>query len=53
MEKSKSPKYPCKNCKYFNACGDNTRTMPCKGRALKTDNATTFYRYKVRQITGV
>ena len=28
----KQPKYPCRNCKYFKACGDNTRTMPCKGR---------------------
>ena len=28
----KQPKYPCRNCKYFNACGDNMRTMPCEGR---------------------
>lgn len=27
-------KYPCRGCKYFTACGENTRTAPCKGRAL-------------------
>lgn len=26
---------PCKNCKYFNACGDEERTMPCSGRSEK------------------
>ena len=24
----------CKNCKYFNACGDKTRTMKCDGFEL-------------------
>ena len=31
------PKYPCRNCVYFAACGENTRTMPCSGRVTKTD----------------
>ena len=30
------PKYPCRNCIYFDACGDNTRTMPCYGRQTKS-----------------
>ncbi len=30
-------KYPCRNCVYFAACGDNMRTMPCKGRTTKTE----------------
>lgn len=30
------PKYPCRNCIYFKACGDNTRTMPCYGRETKS-----------------
>lgn len=29
------PKYPCRNCKYFNACGEKSRTMPCEGRETK------------------
>ena len=29
------PKYPCRNCKYFDVCGSNTRTEPCYGRELK------------------
>lgn len=28
-------KYPCRGCKYFNACGNTNRTMPCKGRETK------------------
>ena len=31
-------KYPCRNCIYFKACGDNTRTMPCKGRQTKSQH---------------
>lgn len=27
-----SVKRPCINCKYFKACGETTRTMPCAGR---------------------
>ena len=29
-------KYPCRNCVYFNTCGDSARTMPCEGRTTKT-----------------
>ena len=28
-------KYPCRNCVYFSACGDSTRTETCKGRKTK------------------
>lgn len=27
--------YPCRNCIYFEACGDKERTVPCKGRVTK------------------
>lgn len=27
--------YPCRNCKYFDACGNTNRTVPCEGRELK------------------
>lgn len=30
-------KHPCRNCVYFKACGDNARTMPCKGRQTKSE----------------
>lgn len=30
-------KYPCRNCSYYNACGDFDRTEPCKGRVVKTE----------------
>ena len=30
------PQHPCRNCIYFKACGENTRTMPCKGRVTKS-----------------
>ena len=30
-------KYPCRNCIYFKACGDNMRTEPCKGRKTKSE----------------
>ena len=29
--------YPCRNCVYFNACGETTRTAPCDGRRTKTE----------------
>ena len=29
--------YPCRNCIYFKACGENTRTMPCNGRKTKAE----------------
>ena len=28
--------YPCRNCVYFNECGENMRTMPCSGRMTKS-----------------
>ena len=31
------PKYPCRNCIYWNACGDKSRTMPCKGRKTPSE----------------
>lgn len=27
--------YTCRDCKYYNACGEDTRTKPCKGRETK------------------
>lgn len=33
----KMPKHPCRNCVYFTACGENTRTMPCNGRKTKAE----------------
>lgn len=34
---SKNVKYPCRGCKYFNACGDNTRTQRCEGRDINKE----------------
>jgi hypothetical protein len=31
---NKNVKYPCQNCKYFNACGKTSRTEPCEGREV-------------------
>ena len=36
LSKMKQPKYPCRNCIYYNACGDKSRTMPCEGRKTKS-----------------
>jgi len=30
-------KYPCRRCIYNHACGDNSRTVECKGRTLPSD----------------
>lgn len=30
-------KYPCRNCVYFNTCGENTRTAQCNGRQTKSE----------------
>ena len=30
-------KYPCRNCAYYNACGDSDMAEPCKGRVVKTE----------------
>ena len=32
----KQPKYPCRSCIYYNACGDKNRTMPCQGRKTES-----------------
>ena len=32
-----NPKYPCRNCVYFVACGQVGRTEPCAGRMTKTE----------------
>jgi len=32
--KTNNVKYPCKNCKYFQACGKISRTELCQGREL-------------------
>ena len=37
IQKTKSVKYPCRNCVYFNQCGDNMRTHPCAGRQTKSE----------------
>ena len=29
--------YPCRNCVYFNTCGENMRTEPCEGRRTKSE----------------
>lgn len=36
----KMPKYPCRGCIYFKACGDNSRTHPCEGRQTKSQKKT-------------
>lgn len=33
----KTVQYPCRNCVYFKACGENMRTQPCEGRATKSE----------------
>ena len=37
MKNENGAKYPCRCCVYFEACGDNTRTMPCRGRMTKSE----------------
>lgn len=34
---AKNVKRPCQGCIYFAACGETTRTMPCKGRMTKSE----------------
>ncbi|MCR0168703.1 hypothetical protein MKC94_03010 [[Clostridium] innocuum] len=36
----KSVKYPCRNCVYFGACGESSRTQPCAGRKTKREGKT-------------
>ena len=38
-------KYPCRNCKYFDMCGDNMRTRECKGRETKREEKKQEYPY--------
>ena len=33
----KSVKKPCIGCVYFKACGEPSRTEPCKGRMTKRE----------------
>lgn len=35
METKKNVKHPCQSCKYFDACGNTSRTEPCEGREVK------------------
>lgn len=35
MKDIKQVKHPCISCKYFTACGNTARTMPCNGRETK------------------
>lgn len=37
------PKYPCRNCVYFKACGDNTRTAFCSGRMTERQKRAEEY----------
>lgn len=37
MANKNQPQFPCRNCIYFNTCGENTRTEPCAGRMTKSD----------------
>jgi len=37
LVEGKMVKFPCRNCVYFNTCGDNMRTRPCKGRKTRND----------------
>lgn len=29
--------FPCRNCVYFDTCGERNRTIPCDGRETKSD----------------
>ena len=33
----KEVKFPCRNCIYFKACGESTRTTPCEGRKTEKE----------------
>lgn len=37
MKNKKQVQYPCRNCIYFNTCGENTRTEYCAGRMTKAE----------------
>ena len=36
----KSAKYPCRNCIYYDACGESNRAQPCDGRKIKREGKT-------------
>lgn len=36
-EKPREVQYPCRNCIYFDVCGDNMRAAQCDGRRTKRD----------------
>lgn len=35
----KPVKHPCISCIYYKACGNTNRTVPCDGRATKSQRA--------------
>ena len=35
--KNNQPQFSCRSCIYFQSYGENTRIMPCNGRATKTE----------------
>ena len=45
-------KYPCRNCTYFNACGDYDRTEPCNGRQAKPRTTKYYHMIVERWWTG-
>ena len=38
--------HPCQNCKYFKACGNSNRTMPCAGRETKNGSRSNIKKNK-------
>lgn len=38
--------HPCQNCKYFKACGNSNRTMPCVGRETKNGSRSDIKKNK-------
>ena len=45
-ETNKNVQYPCRGCKYFNACGDNMRTEYCDGRDTHKEKKHDKHRIK-------
>lgn len=37
-EKPRAVQFPCRNCVYFNECGDNMRTAQCNGRKTRRES---------------
>lgn len=45
--------YTCKNCIYFEACGDTKRTEKCDGREVITESkAKEFYHNLCKKVYG-